>query len=517
MLAAQHRITTLGGDSWSADIKKRIVNYNYNDVTELPDRQTVALLLHEIAHIHYTTNWETKDEKHKELEICTMDALEDMAVEYLISQDYTNAKEVLTETMKEVHDKLRKNLHTIPITRFEKAVTFAQLELTKPNFMQVKEPYEKAGVEVAKYIKENRKQIEERKNTIDLLLPTQDIIQIILKHLGEATDQEKQQMAQNQQGAGQGRTPSEEEQQQKPFWEKDNDSTKNAMNDIISDLLKGGNGNLSQRKAYILTDPITSITDQARTIGQRLANILKANNTTKYNGRYRSGKLPAKRLIKIRTSNDQRPFVKKIEQKNKSYAFVICTDVSGSMYENDDGGKEENHKSPLNWALSSAYMTAEALRIAKVKRKLLMFGTTASVIRKDEEEIIRWTDVSDRKYRDMINGTYYPEALIQGLGQLRKMKAERKILLMLTDGSEKVTPELTNICQKAKKEGIELIGITMEKNNMIRQTFAPTNGDEPILSTLFGKNNNIVIDPEELDDTGTVFINILNKTITKYL
>ena len=83
--------------------------------------------------------------------------------------------------------------------------------------------------------------------------------------------------------------------------------------------------------------------------------------------------------------------------------------------------------------------------------------------------------------------------------ELKKINAERKIAVVLTDGASSIT-ELKDEYNKAQKAGIQCLGITI--------------GDHGgILDNVFGQKNNIVVDPNDHTAIGEAFIKILKDTI----
>jgi hypothetical protein len=505
LLAKKHRIETVESDHWDSDIEKRKVIFNQNDVTDLADKQTIALLLHEIAHIHYTTKWKTEDHENKELELMGVKALEDIAVEYLIAKDYTNAEEILKETMKEVHDHLKKNLDGLKITPYEKAVYYAIMEAENPGMMETEKDYEKAGKEMAEYITKKKEEIENREKTQSLTKNAKALTDIMLKYLEKPTEQQKKEMINRNRPGGRGNETGNGDEQAR----------------MKSKMLNGVTGARAYEAERTVTNPITTITDQASHIGLKLLSILKANNAMKYEGRYRAGKLPNKRLIKIRTARDMRPFTKKVEKNNKSYAFTIAIDISGSMYHgNLYNNKETNHNTKLNWALSSAFMTAEALKIAGVQRKIIYFGDQAKALETGEKEQVRWTELANIPL-DIGGGTNFDNAIKESLNTLENMSAERKILIMLTDGEDNISDDTRRRMENAKKEGIEYVGITLTDRYENDEEEEWNNDDDddlhkPVLTEAFGTGNNLVLNTEKATDVGEAFIKILENKITKY-
>ena len=101
---------------------------------------------------------------------------------------------------------------------------------------------------------------------------------------------------------------------------------------------------------------VNEICDMSTIIGKKLKSILKRNNAMEFGGRFRSGKLLAKRFVRIVALKDKNPFARRIVKSNQSYAFAIASNVLGSMFD------DYEPKNTLgSYALSSMHMVGEAL------------------------------------------------------------------------------------------------------------------------------------------------------------
>ena len=247
---------------------------------------------------------------------------------------------------------------------------------------------------------------------------------------------------------------------------------------------------------------VDKIGDKSTLVGRRLRTILKRNNAMEFGGRYRTGKLRTKMIIRTRTVKDRRPFGRRVIKSNKSYAFAVTSDVSGSMFNDRWNGVSENGDSASK-ALSSLYMVSEALRIAKVPRALSMFGEKAVSISNMTSLPIRWNQISNDNNLDKArqNDTNISSAMEMSIKQLKGENAERKILIVLTDGEDHPHSIIQQV-KEATKNNIECIGITIGNGSILEQCFPP--------------GNNISVnrsdDPQGISDA---FITVLERTITK--
>lgn len=491
ILAKQHKITLREGQRWAANLQNRVIEYVEEDLFDLPDNQVIGLLLHEIAHIHYTEpGWLVGIEKepNKMLYKNTMNALEDISIEYLIGLDYTNAEEILTETMQDNISRVIKILPTMrTLTKFEKAIFYAIIIFNGRGFSNLKKDYEKAGKEAGEYMLQEKKRIYEREKTSDHKTLAKEIIDILTKNLGQPTDEERKRMEAN-------------DVDQTNKGERAASSVKGK---VIKDI-KEGHGWGVDGKFNTRIDYIEEIGDQANIIGRQLRQILKVNNAMEFGGRYAAGKLKAKRIAKIITSRDRKPFSRRIVKSNKSYAFAIACDVSVSM----DGG-------PIHTAMSGLYMCAEALRIANVPRSLIIFGCEATEINPINKIGIRWDEIIDeRKIKESKNGgTSIHNGVKMAREQLEKVQAERKIMIVLTDG-ESDRYKLEEEYHLTKKKGIEAIGITVKSNNYYHR-YDDDGSDNSLLAQIFGEENNILVKTDESKKIGDAFIEILKNKIKK--
>lgn len=483
MLAREHKIKILEGRGWAANIKNREVFYVKNDIYNLPEDHILGLILHEAAHILFTSDV-TIPAKNKELTHSCLNALEDIAIEHIIAGDYPNAGEILESTKQEVLDTLVKMLPTLKASIYEKSLLYAAARFEGRGYTFGIDPYEKLGNQIAEIMLRRKKEIFERKQTKDLLPIVEEIIKLILKEAGEPTAEQKREMMEN---AQQGNATQNQEQEK-------------AKGQIIK-ALKGGKG---WREGVAMSNQVTfvdEISDQASKIGKQLRTVLKRNNAMEFGGRYRSGKLLAKRFIRIAVLKDRHPFARRIVKSNQSYAFALASDVSGSMF--SSGG----NVNAGSYALSSMFMVGEALRYAAIPRAMIIFGARARAVALMGKGQIRWQQIAAESELQKAgnSSTYIDKAIDACTKELSKIRAERKIMIVLTDGSSDLY-EMQEAHKRATAANIECLGITIGagRRNYMDETFSKE------------KNTNI----EETSDTkliGKAFIDILKASVKKSL
>jgi hypothetical protein len=482
LLARQYKVIVREGEGWAANIKEKKVFYKKKDIYSLSEDHILGLLLHEIAHIHYTTDIAMPQINPELIHSC-LNMIEDISIEHIIGGDYPNAGEILESTKQEILDTLVKILPKMENTSLhEKAMLYASAKFSGRGDKTPKEDYAILGNEIAKIMINKKNEILERKQTKDLLPLVKEIVNMLLAKFGQPTPEEKRRMMADargqllaQDGLSQGG---------------------NARNKIAKTLGgRGWKGSAFDGATNVLF--IDKIADKANIIGKQLRSVLKRNNAMEFGGRYRTGKLMTKRLNRIKITKDRKPFGRRIIKSNQSYAFAIASDVSGSMF---GGGSVQQ----ADYALSSMYMVAEALRLAGIPRSLTVFGTRAALVNKINKLAIRWSDLASKEIlkRAGNSNTNIHEAMKMEREQLHSIRAERKILIILTDGQsdrERMKEEY----EKAQKEGIECIAIGI-------------GGGSYYLEEIFTKTNF-----KDIDDTrdngaiGKTFIDILKTTIAK--
>jgi hypothetical protein len=505
MLAKEHKITIEEGERWACNLKTKFVYFVKNDIYNLSEDHILGLTLHEIAHIHYTSEFKAPAD-NPELTHTVWNALEDNAIENIIGRDYPNAGEILASTNDEVLDTLIKILPKISVSMFEKSILYASARFMGRGYAYGMTQYEKIGDEIATIMIKNRKNILERKHSDDLMPLAIQIKDLLIAKLGQPTDKEKQQMADEAKFQGgaerQGNNNSRANQSGpgKPgtIGTSANGSAQSAKEALVT-ALKAGQGWQMGASAHQGVNFIDSISDQAKIIGKQLRTVLKRNNAMEFGGRYRTGKLLSKRFVRVIANRDRHPFARRIVKSNQSYAFAIASDISGSMF----NGNGENQAS---YALTSMHMVSEALRIAGVPRSMIVFGQNAAVASPMNKLQVPWSDLSAEKTirKAGQNSTNIDRAILMCVDQLAGIKAERKIMIVLTDGQSNIA-SMMEAHKKATQADIECLGITIGSSYDARD-----------MSRVFGeKKNTNITDTRKTSLIGKAFIDILKQSITR--
>lgn len=477
ILGKEYKITIREGTRWAANVEKKIVYYRREDVYSLPEDHILGFLLHETAHIHYTTDVKMPD-VNPELTHSTFNMLEDIAIENIISGDYPNAGEILASTQVEVLDTLMRVLPTIRQSKFEKSLLYAAARFEGRGYPTPILEYEKLGEEISKMMLAEENQILNRAKSADLMPLTEKIVAFLISKLGQPSDSDKKSMAEEDPELG------ESKGQQK------------VKGEIIQKLKDGNNQgfgmNIQFGKENI--DYVDEIVEKAGMLGKKLRAVMKRNNATEFAGRFRSGKLLTKRLAKIVISKDRHPFAQRIIKGNKSYAFAVTCDVSGSMF----GGSGKG--SPISCAMSSMLMFAEALKVADISRAISIFADYSVTINDTNKKQVTWADINNTKHLDQAGGgTNIARAIDHCKKQLERSKAENKIMIIVTDGDANYQAMETSY-KAAQKAGITCLGITIG------------GGPSSAMSVLL-KENNRIIKENEISTIGDAFIDILKKEV----
>jgi hypothetical protein len=483
ILAKDHKITVLPGNGWAANLKDRKVFYRKNDIYTLAEEHILGLLLHEIAHIHYTDDIKMPD-KNAEITHSTLNMVEDIAIEHIISGDYPNAGEILESTRTEVLDTLLKLLPKHKASIYEKALLFAATRFEGRGYTG-KEKYEIIGEKISKIMLSRKDEILKRPKTEALMPMVKDIVDLMIKLAGEPSESDKTSMQAGLDSAD-------------GYGQEEGNKTKRK----VINALRTGKGWKDGIEATEKIGFIDAIADQAQMIGKQIRSVLKRNNAMEFGGRYRSGKLIAKRFIRIIALKDRFPFARRIVKSNQSYAFAIASDVSGSMFDNI-GYSNKKEEKPASYALTSMFMVGEALRIAAIPRAMILFGTKATVVSPMGKKAIRWEELANETELKKAgqSNTRIELAMEKCIEQLKEAKAERKIMIILTDGNSDLY-DMLEMHKKALNAGIEPLGITIgDEGNHMQKTF--------------GNKNRIITDCSNPNLIGKAFIDILKESIAK--
>lgn len=490
ILSKSHRVTLKEGKGWAANIKERTIYYKKADLMSLSEDMILGLILHEIAHVHYTTEVKPEPVDNKELMHTTINMLEDIAIEHIISGDYPNAGEILQSTETEMLDTLVRMLPKMDkVSIHEKSLLYGTTRFRGRGYKFGKEEYEKIGDEIAKIMGSRMTEIYDRKKTSDIVPLAKTIVDFLVKKAGQPTQQQKDEMMRGAEGHTKAGDYTENQTSTKKLIK--------GLADKPGGKGYGGNGDIEPSVMQV-----NEIIDQADMIGKKLRTVLKRNNAMEFGGRYRTGKLLAKKIVRVVAMKDRRPFARRIIKSNQSYAFAIASDVSGSMFENSN--MSNNQAGNGDYTLSSMQMVGEALRKAAVPRAMIIFGGVANVVAPMGKTAIRWESMAEERQirKAHPSNTDISQAIDACALELSKVRAERKVMIVLTDGSSNEAV-MREAHKNAVTQGIECLGITIGNGGgTMDRVFTP-------------KKNIRITDSRNTEAIGKAFITLLQKTITK--
>jgi uncharacterized protein with von Willebrand factor type A (vWA) domain len=158
-----------------------------------------------------------------------------------------------------------------------------------------------------------------------------------------------------------------------------------------------------------------------------------------------------------------------------------------------------------DYALSSMHLVGEALRKANIPRSLIVFATHAIVINDMNKKAVSWQTLAhpDKLYKANNNGTDIAKAINQCQTQLNTIRAKRKIMIILTDGSSDID-EMTEAHKQATNEGIECIAIAINRDSYEYGT----------IQNVFSKEKTTIIDDtRQTEKIGQAFIDVLETSV----
>ena len=450
LLTHEHQVRITAGREWSTNVDKKEIQYVYEDIEYLPELTVLGLILHEISHIHNTTPIDTSNVKLPPLTAFINHQIEDIATNKIMGEKYRNSKQILEDTIQEQIDETLDQLDDETdktVTKYEKAIYYSTIKYHGRGYKKSIEDYEEAGEQIANFIKTKEKQISARAETEELLPITEEIKKILFDELGEPTEKEVSQMQTNLSNF----ITQPGEDKSKPVGTLN--IPKSKIQDKVTKAIMAKNGyETGENNNNVRITEVTDITGKAQMVGTKIRNILKRNNASRFEGKFRSGKLITRKLVRAKTNQDGKIFAKKIIMGNQSYAFTIIIDASGSMFE----------RNKMSYSISTAKMIAEALRIANIPRSLFAFSDESARITNCDTKKLSWNKATHRDTigKIMDHGTYPAPAIRTGIKDLKNQKVQRRIMIILTDG-EFYAGDVEEAIQEAHKNKIETLGITI--------------------------------------------------------
>lgn len=98
-LSKKYGVKVMRGESWAIDIKNKIMTYN-DSVLQFTKEEALALVLHEIGHLTYTTQCNQRTHifsTYPESSHFAINCLEDFRIDFIMGHEYQNSNQILSK------------------------------------------------------------------------------------------------------------------------------------------------------------------------------------------------------------------------------------------------------------------------------------------------------------------------------------------------------------------------------------------------------------------------------------
>lgn len=193
-----------------------------------------------------------------------------------------------------------------------------------------------------------------------------------------------------------------------------------------------------------------AIADCAR----RFRASVRDNAATRYGGRHRSGKLSPRNVARVGYSDDPRPFERRKEKKDYTFAVSVLVDRSGSMGSGD--------KSRLGMAMRALAVVGETLKGVRGAAWEAAFFADRWGMAKGYGEPLDPLDLSARASLPEIGeGTLLEKPLKEAIKRIKARPESRKLAVVVTDGDIGDPDEAERIIADAGKRGVQVMMINV--------------------------------------------------------
>ena len=491
-LSKQHGVTIERGDCWAVNPQTKTLKYT-DDISYLDKDNLLAILLHEIGHLKYST-WLKEDtaiyKKYGEASQNVVNAVEDTRVDYLMGLEYENSYTLLDALhvqslnhgiikLKEYDEYMRVYLERMRL--YEKGIIDAQVQfkagrvsesqfqewimLNQPMKVQHISPvtevmymmltmYHGFGDSsvISNYY--NQDYVDRARQCLALqyahnpehmqnIHEVQDYWETYLFPIIEPIIEKNKDGSEKKNNRGHGAQQMQVGIQKSAELKEKADKAKQEA--LKKQGTKAGNDEpipeVVDYNRYYKT-----ITGMVTTSSSRFARVLKDNKFDRFAGRFRSGELNKKRLFKYKTQ-DYRLFQRKTERKNKDYAFSLMLDCSGSM-----SGKS------IEESMKGIVLMSEVLNRCNVPYEVMFFSSRHTVGKGFGEKLSR-NKIGQQAEKVWSGGTQIVKPFMEALGSLKARKERHKIMVILTDGEIEGNGESELRKAMSKAEDISYYGI----------------------------------------------------------
>ncbi len=326
-------------NGWGSDSK----NFYYNpaDLKDATDDEVLGLIFHQLARELYieTRKLAARGNAEKEYKHL-LEALEDARADKLMVDKYNGADYYLTNVWHKVRKHTNPNI--IPAVQFNYNVLAQGYGDTKAfrGDRNLVAGFKQARPHVDAYI--NAKSFVEALKHYELVKPFYPV------------PDENEQNHMNQMGGG----LSEDGMQRakRLVSQMLSAETKRNIEAVLENGGQGRGGEKIEKKlspdAMRYLEEVAKNTGTIQTLYRLINSVLVDNDTKRYIGRKKRGKIDARALHKLVMQSSDRIFKQQREQGGKDYAFSLSVDISGSMM----------HKGRIESAFAGTVVLAEVLR-----------------------------------------------------------------------------------------------------------------------------------------------------------
>lgn len=170
-------------------------------------------------------------------------------------------------------------------------------------------------------------------------------------------------------------------------------------------------------------------------------------------GAFRRGRLDANRLARLAV-NDQRIFQQRVQQRVLDTEIVILMDMSGSM----SGQDKDVISSEALYAVTHALHGVKGIRVA-----VYGFSHNDFISIKEFNQ-----PVHGNMHLECVGGTYAGEASMMALSKFSWREGTRRIFIVMTDGDTYNRDLFIVALNRARKAGVEVVGIGICDDSMRR-------------------------------------------------
>jgi hypothetical protein len=487
---AKYNITVEAGQGWSADVKSKVLVYEPMSLMQYSKARIIALLLHEIGHIKYTSVHEDTDSpyllKYKKLAKDVLNCFEDFRIDKIMAKSYAGAEDVYesnkpvvreiaenyTNNAKRLNDMVRSYSNRVasdknmPVEEKEKKLAKLDELLKKKdnlwNYLSaiVCVAYDESvtmSSKIEEYVNKTKHtilEVQQQKTSYGVLSVLDNkvfpIIQDLMKDLADAIKEV---------GDIFGKEIAKLVSALVMRWIEDEGETygeqKVGKNQIKTRVGAGKKDCVPQEWRDGDYNSLRDSVDSAiKELIRKLTFLKKEESVARYVTNQRRGKLNIKSLYK-HIIPDFRLFKKKLEVKDtvRSFAFSLVLDKSGSMY---------GSSNRMIHSTRALILLAEVFNKMKIPYDISLFGSNCKKLKAFNES---YTDKMKKNIGGVLtrggdSSTILRTVFEKGI-DLMKQPEKNKIMVIISDGDigSGIESCHTQYMDKYVKQGVKFIGV----------------------------------------------------------